>query len=819
MFSMDSLDPIYAAQVPGWPLVYVVGSFDSRITFYSQQVRGFSLAHSFLNTEGRGKDRFAIIGAGAAGLSIAAGLSLLHPKSQIDVFEREARALHLQRGCTKRNLHPHIYDWPQKSSTAPAAGLPFLEWTAGTASSVAEAVIQQFETLQAHRQRRLLLRPLRDVTSVERVGLSAYRVFHQHAEGGDPDSAAYDAVFITIGFGAERGLLNTHLNSYWSDAGVPGPLRYAQDELSVIISGSGDGGLIDLCAAALEDFDHTELIKLVSNWPGIDAAEEELIEIDRESEEVGADFNFVEAYDRNIGTKFRRDGLIREITLRLRPRVRIIFNTKSARFLQQPTSALNRLLVYLLFAATADAGRPVTHVSGSIAADPSQHGSYLINGEKFRADELYVRHGAAKKEAFEPFALIRAAYQENHERWLALDKKRRAPPKLDTVVSRAIETALVTSRIPVQRALHEEALALLPLRVKFALNVDGTFGWFGDLKPVDLLEWWDSPTRSLNVECALAPSARPALSTAIARFIIHARQLHVETNDVGWNDWLSTLTRKSAHATALERPVTGPILPANLISCPMDSNLLAAELHTKMDSWMLDRVDAHLSSFLTTGDETDNWIIWEINAELRGEMALRWLNWAIRLRADSHLLSRVFRLAACTVEDDAGDSADRQVLVGRLRLPNIVRSITLALAAAGAWPVSTPRGTSPGNFDRRSIEGAEIATIHASGADLINGRTLATMASAHAWRTSIVLLSELTAPISLEESASLSLIDVGDSELRIDVLPPSANIIVGADAELQLALRSGRDAVAAHFAAAETRIHKQWTNLLDRGIS
>lgn len=815
---MEPLDPIYAAHVPSWPLVYIVGSYDSRITFYSQQVRGFSLAHSFVNTEGRGKKRFAVIGAGAAGLSVAAGLSLLDPAAQVEIFEREARALHLQRGCTKRNLHPHIYDWPQKSSVTPAAGLPYLEWTAGTASSVAEAVIQQFETLQAHRPRKLLLKPLRNVTSIARTGSAAYRVVHQHAEGGDPASSSYDAVFITIGFGAERGLLNTPLSSYWSDAGVPGPLRYVPDELSVIISGAGDGGLIDLCAAALEDFDHTALIDLVTKWSGIDAAEAELIEIDRQSEQFGANFNFPEAYDRNIGAQLRQDGLIEEISTRLRPRVKIIFNTENIHWLQQPTSALNRLLVYLLFAAAADAGRPITHVAGTISADPSQYGSYLINGVKFRADELYVRHGAAKTEAFEPFAPIRAAYQENHEKWLALDPKRRAPPKLDTAVSLAIEAALASSRIPVQRALHEGALALLPSRVKFALNVNGRFTWFGDLAPLDLLEWWDVPPRALNIECATAPTALPVFATAIARFIIHARQLHVETDDVAWSEWLSTLTRKSAHATALERPVTRPILPTNLASAFMDSNSLAFELHAKMDLWMLDRVDRHLSAFLETGDEADNWIIWEIDVELRREMGLRWLQWAARLRADPTLLSRVFRLAACTVEDDAGDTADRQVLVGRLRLPNIVRSITLALAAAGAWPVSTPRGVSPGNFDRRSPDGAEIATIHASGADLINGRTLATMASSHAWRTSIVLLSELNAPIRLENSASLSLFDVGDSELRIDVVPPSANVIVGADAELQLALRAGSRAVADHLAAAETRIHKQWAGLIDRGI-
>ena len=68
--AMNELDSINGAEVPGWPSIYVIGSYDSRITFYSQQVRGFNLAGALVaNGILRDKRRFAVIGAGAAGLS------------------------------------------------------------------------------------------------------------------------------------------------------------------------------------------------------------------------------------------------------------------------------------------------------------------------------------------------------------------------------------------------------------------------------------------------------------------------------------------------------------------------------------------------------------------------------------------------------------------------------------------------------------------------------------------------------------------------------------------------------------------------------
>lgn len=455
------IDAINGAQTPGWPSVYVVGSFDTRITFFSQQARGLNLACALVRAGLlSGKSRFAVVGAGAAGLAVASGLSLLLPDAEIDIYEREQDPLHLQRGCLQRNLHPHIYEWPRVGALQSRASLPLLDWEAGSATTVAAEVTTAFKTLQAHRPG-LRLHTLREVTAVERVGASDCRVRLQDVDGVNPRAAAYGAVFLTIGFGRERRLAGAPWQSYWSDRGVPQAPKYADRETRILVTGGGDGGLIDLCAAALRDFDHTQLIGLVTGWPGIDRLADELIRIDGEADRAGLGFDFMEAYDREVGPALRDDGLIDAVAERLRRRVRLLFNTARPRPLEQPSSTLNRLLVYLLFRAAEQAGTPIEHHNGRISSDSAHPDSYLCEGfGRVEADEIFVRHGAAKKDAFASFAEIRDAYEAEHARWLAADPRRAVPPQLDDEARTVLEGALRALERPANQRGEARATAV-----------------------------------------------------------------------------------------------------------------------------------------------------------------------------------------------------------------------------------------------------------------------------------------------------------------------------------------------------------------------
>src|SRR5258708_20712167 len=87
--------------------LYFVGTFDRRITFYSQQVRSLRLVHA-LSLRGKLKatDHIAVVGAGAAGVTAALGLALLG--NDVMLYDPSGSIFQLQ-SASPRLLHPHIY--------------------------------------------------------------------------------------------------------------------------------------------------------------------------------------------------------------------------------------------------------------------------------------------------------------------------------------------------------------------------------------------------------------------------------------------------------------------------------------------------------------------------------------------------------------------------------------------------------------------------------------------------------------------------------------------------------------------------------------
>ena len=80
---MPDIGPSHAvlldvARIPGRERLYFVGPFCPRITFYSQQVRALQLAHALHAQHLIGtNETVAVVGAGAAGITLATALALL----------------------------------------------------------------------------------------------------------------------------------------------------------------------------------------------------------------------------------------------------------------------------------------------------------------------------------------------------------------------------------------------------------------------------------------------------------------------------------------------------------------------------------------------------------------------------------------------------------------------------------------------------------------------------------------------------------------------------------------------------------------------
>ena len=101
-------DIIAGARIAAHPGIYVLGFYDTRITFYSQQVRGLELAHALQHEHLLPANaRVAVIGGGAAGITLAAGLAL-QGGTEVHLFEKAHRLLPLHRPLLHTPLLPQL---------------------------------------------------------------------------------------------------------------------------------------------------------------------------------------------------------------------------------------------------------------------------------------------------------------------------------------------------------------------------------------------------------------------------------------------------------------------------------------------------------------------------------------------------------------------------------------------------------------------------------------------------------------------------------------------------------------------------------------
>jgi hypothetical protein len=465
---MTDSEVLEGSKVPGFDHVFVVGSHDSRVTFFSQQVRALNLVDALLNVDGlANRWRFAIVGGGAAGLTTAAALALEVPNAVVHLFDREQEMMHLQSACWKRNLHPHIYDWPKPSATSNHADLPVLDWSAGPAAKVAKGISQTFSQINSILPE-LRFRAWHTVTSIERAG-SDYLVRYVDESSGSPGksgSATYNAVFLTVGFGPERVTFPQFPpRAYWSDAGVPERSKNAIAGNRVLVTGNGDGGLIDLAAVCLPNMDHSELIRFVATYPHIAILHDPLLKIEREALGMPAAttrFDFVQAYERELSEGLEDLGLLTEIADRLRRRAAVYFHTLDPEVLQPKSSILNRFIVFLVLKTSERCGHPtIRHVSGPLkvlpnapTGSPEIAGRYWFDAgsEAFGVDEVIVRHGPEVGLAFSGFTEIGQKYKAAHEDWLATNPLRGMPPQLTLGARRRFAAAVARHGLAVNTA-------------------------------------------------------------------------------------------------------------------------------------------------------------------------------------------------------------------------------------------------------------------------------------------------------------------------------------------------------------------------------
>jgi hypothetical protein len=749
--ALRPIDVIDGASIKGRKGLYIIGCFDQRITFYSQQVRALALIHALAEQDYlQDGPRIAVIGGGAAGLSAAAAAALVST-AEVLLFEAADDLLKLQMGTDRRKLDPHIYNWPRAGANDPVAELPILDWEAGPSRDVRHDVVRQFEDIAGRRSNLTVLKGHR-VTSARQIDGGGYELKVLDKAKGRERTEAFQIVILAVGFGLEasetvRGISD---KSYWDDAGVPGAEFRGRANPHYFVSGSGDGGLIDFVAAASRDFDHAAMIQTVTSYPNMTPVEKELLAIEREARDAKAanppfNFNLYEAYTARIGPLIDANGLVAQVSRQLRPGVRMTLQTKDQTMFTLRSSVLNRLAALATIrACQTTEGHGFDHIvcksfSRTEGYAPSPGGpphQLDCGGVLVTADEVIIRRGTDRESVREPFSDILAGYEEQHEAWLDRLGAATLIPTLSNDAQDYFRVRARDAHIIGSRRRIALAQAALPMTVHLSA-VDHEVRWAGAHAPDQISEAWNDGS-AFHVTLAQGPAFLGSIAGAILRVAVHAPQSTVHATP---HDWLEPWQRLTAQS-----PCGGGILMPKLVGgnpgggaqvqLATGGARLAATVHRVLDSWMLDKIHAHLTSFFLSGDDPGAFIDLEIHSGLRNIMRQTWTIWHEAFTDNPALLGRFLRLMVSATDDD-GDTV--QVLVGRSKLKPIIGGTALSLAIAAVWGQTSPRDVRPGNLLRQHA--GDQRTGHGCAPDRILGKRPRLCADTHDWQTSFVLLA------------------------------------------------------------------------------
>ncbi len=336
---------LLASQVDDMRNVYVLGCFEIRKTFLRQQERAIWLSTAILKFwRGEKPPRIAVIGAGVAG--VTAYSTLVIGGADAHLFERSDELMPFQRRNENRFIHPNLYDWPKENSTNPQADIPILQWTSGFAKDVIRQIEEGFNDI---RNSFIAPEPIFDfkVSDIRRHAGSARSPKFALSGFQKEPHLDFDVVIIAIGFGGERSnSLGVDTIGYWDNDEIHIPNKFdSGNKGSVLVSGCGDGALVDTLRASLRDFNHSKIIDLI---PELHLPEIKQGLIDIETKAISEDITlesegyiFSPDYSDILKNIELNDDLIKEI----HPAYVCTFNSTRLGKYKLGSSIINRVLV------------------------------------------------------------------------------------------------------------------------------------------------------------------------------------------------------------------------------------------------------------------------------------------------------------------------------------------------------------------------------------------------------------------------------------------------------------------------------------------
>ncbi|ESQ92597.1 FAD-dependent oxidoreductase [Asticcacaulis benevestitus] len=372
---------------------HVIGPFANRVSFTSQQSRAVNLVYALHKRGGFKKDdAVAVIGGGVAGLTAA--VALVGYGAKVDIFEGGAKLLSRQSETVHRIVNPTITKWPMEP-LSDTTTLPYLDWYQLPCSEVADHLLREVEKVQAANKKLLNVEPRKMVTHVTPISDKSISL----ECNGQGNTKSYRAAIVALGFGkeqrAETLLDKGEWIGYWTPDNIV-DTRNTEPSTRFIVSGAGDGGLIDMLRILHSRFDRGDLpvriAHLLSDTPLAASISEAEAARDNFKDEKAIE-KLDEVYTA-AAELIETDGSYKSVQEALKASyiegapVHILVDKKWSKPVSDAASPINKLLIY--HAKIYGKGLEYKHAEVVRTGD-----GYSVGGYDFKQKDvrLIVRHG------------------------------------------------------------------------------------------------------------------------------------------------------------------------------------------------------------------------------------------------------------------------------------------------------------------------------------------------------------------------------------------------------------------------------------------
>ena len=376
--------------------IYVLGSFDQRITIYNEQVRALRLSRALIeeSVATQGRD-ICVIGGGVAGITTA--IALATKGCNVTLFEKHTEVLAVQENSFHRFVHPHAFSWPITGSVRQDAGLPILDWSADSADKV---IVEMRRGVKFNEEKMNNLAIKRNA-EVKQINDSdgTVSVKFELKNTNKIRQLNFDAAIVAIGFGDDSFSTGSFATeSYWT----PDNLE-SFSEGAILVSGTGDGGLIDAIRACTKSFDHRELIDSFSRSSDLISIGEQIASIDeqaRQAKKRGKNLLAWDEYDEiDIPEK-----LVSKFRERSKQNLVVYLNHKNADVLS-PNAAIFNKAITLCFIKAGGIDLVQGELANVVIDDSSLEVVITHDGETqtLSLQAVVVRHGPKVVPYFKKF--------------------------------------------------------------------------------------------------------------------------------------------------------------------------------------------------------------------------------------------------------------------------------------------------------------------------------------------------------------------------------------------------------------------------------